>query len=407
FWSVPGYLGAESGSSVQAARLVLDTRIASTLGEGAPEVSTHLPARQSQPAGGVDESWHGSRRSAVAAIRLAAPAPVDSQGAELHVLSGDAAGARLMLRAVVGDLAVLDLGNDPDVVDRLRTGDRVRVDNSNVLAAQTYHRHQVPADGGFAVWDQFRDGDGTPSHPQRPMLIGPRMAAGAAGSAQSGRFDGKMIMVASLLDREAYPWQADWYRTQVTGQLGEAADEHYRLWYVDHAVHGDESLADDPRHTVSYVGVLHHALRALAAWVEDGTPPPATTGYRVVDGQVVPAASAGERHGVQPVVRLSVDGGDRADVPAGAEVSLRVTAELPDGAGRLVSVEWDLDDDGTFGVAEPITTNGTSLALERRHAFGEAGTGFVTVRVTAQREGDPDAAFARVANIARVRVVTH
>ena len=63
---------------------------------------------------------------------------------------------------------------------------RSRIDNSGYLAAETYHRHQVPEDGDFAVWDQFRNPDGSPIYPQRPLVLGPLFAAAAAGTVQSG-----------------------------------------------------------------------------------------------------------------------------------------------------------------------------------------------------------------------------
>ena len=71
---------------------------------------------------------------------------------------------------------------------------------------------------------------------------------------QTGRFEGKMIVVESLLDREAFPWQADWYRSRVHEHLGDATDDHFRLWFVDNALHGDSEIQESPTHTVSYLG---------------------------------------------------------------------------------------------------------------------------------------------------------
>jgi hypothetical protein len=51
--------------------------------------------------------------------------------------------------------------------------------------------------------------------------------------------------------------------------------------------------------TVSYLGVLQQALRDLSAWVEKGVPPPQTTHYQVVDGQVVVPDAAAARGGIQ------------------------------------------------------------------------------------------------------------
>ena len=121
---------------------------------------------------------------------------------------------------MVDDVAVFGPGGAESIV-QLRPGDTVRVDNSGYLAAQTYHRHQVPDAGEFEVWDQFRNPDGSPLYPQRPLLLGPLFAAAAAGTVQTGRFEGKMIVVESLFDREAFPWQADWYRSRVQEHLGE------------------------------------------------------------------------------------------------------------------------------------------------------------------------------------------
>jgi hypothetical protein len=285
----------------------------------------------------------------------------------------------------------------------VQVGDEVEVDNSMFLAAQTYHRHQVPGPD-FPVWQQFLQEDGSPVYPQRPFLLGPLMALGASGTVQTGRFEGRMIMVASLLDREAYPWQADWYRRKVQEHLGDGADDRYRLWYVDNALHGDDEAQDDPTHTVSYLGVLHEALRQLAAWVEQGREPARTTSYRVVDGQVEVPPSATERGSVQPVVTLTVDGGEAVVVPAGEEVELRAVAEVPDSVGRVVSLEWDLDGSGAFATSEVIEP-GEQVVVERRHIFDEPGTFFVTARAISQSEAVEGTLFGRLVNLARIRVV--
>jgi len=81
-------------------------------------------------------------------------------------------------------------------------------------------------------------------------------ALGKEGVIPSGKFKGKMIVVESLWDREAFPWQADWYRSKVKENLGDSVDNHFRLWYVDHALHGDLMEQEDPTRTISYLGVL-------------------------------------------------------------------------------------------------------------------------------------------------------
>ena len=139
----------------------------------------------------------------------------------------------------------------------------MHIDNSDFLAVQYYHRHQVPTPD-YHVWDQFRGPDGRPLYLQRPRLLGPEFAA-STGTAETGRFHGRMIVVESLMDQDAFPWQADWYRSRVAAVLGPRLDESFRLWFTDHALHGDQERQADPTHTVSYLGVLQQALRDLSA----------------------------------------------------------------------------------------------------------------------------------------------
>ena len=316
--------------------------------------------------------------------------------------SGAASGARLLVVDLVDDIVVFGPG-EPDVLAQLQPGDGVEVDNRRFLAAQTYHRHQVPTPD-FYAWDQFRHDDGTPRYPQRPLMLGPLFAAAASGTVQTGRFEGKMIVVETLLDREALPWQADWYRTQVREHLGDAMDDRFRLWFVDNALHGDSEIQEHPTQTISYLGVLHQALRDLSTWVERGVAPPESTSYEVEDSQIVVPADAGRRAGVQPVVGLTVEGGERVDVAVGTEVTFQAVVEVPPGTGEVVTVEWDLDGEGHFPVRESPTP-AERLVVEHRHRFGEPGTWFPAVRVAAQRDGDPSTPYARVQNLARVRVV--
>lgn len=263
----------------------------------------------------------------------------------------------------------------------------------------------------FEAWDQFRGPDGEPVYPQRPMLLGPVFTRATAGAVPTGRFGGKMIVVAALWDREAFPWQASWYRDRVQEHLGDGLDERFRLWYVDRALHGDEVEQEDPTQTVSYVGVLPWALRDLSAWVERGVAPPASTDHRVVDAQVVVPPTAEERAGVQPVVTLRADGSERAEVSVGTPVTFTAVAEVPPGAGELVEAAWDMDGEGTFPIGSLVPDSPASdspagrVTVRTTYTFQEPGTYFPTVRVTSQREGDPSTPYARAHHLARVRVV--
>lgn len=410
FWSEPGYLGSTPPPSLLEARVQHETTVVEPV-TGSAAAKRGLSASQppAQVRRGVDDSWEsladGEGGEAPVGFRLEqVPEGRDYTLADLFVTSGAGEGARLSVDRVAGDI-VLVTGPDPGVLAKIAPGDGVRIDNSDFLASQTYHRHQVPSPD-FYVWDQFRDADGAPLYPQRAMLLGPLFAQAASGTVQTGRFHGKMIVVEALWDREAFPWQADWYRAKVAEALGAAHEDHFRLWYVDRALHGDTSEQEDPTRTVSYLGVLHQALRDLSRWVEEGVPPPASTAYEIVDGQVVVPATAAERRGVQPIVDLEVNGGLRAEVAVGETVAFTGSIAAPLGTGAIVAAEWDFDGTGTFAVKAdlPAADHGEA-EVSATHRFDRPGTYFPVLRAFSQRTGDEETPYARIANLARVRVV--
>ena len=294
---------------------------------------------------------------------------------------------------------------------RFEAGDEVTVDNSIYLASQTYHRHQVPDIEEYPVFAQFCAG-GEPIYPQRPEIIGMKFAQGGGGSIQSGRFAGKMIVVEAMLDETCSPWQADWYRSRVEEVLGDDLDDHYRVWFIEHAMHTSPNvLADDPRpvrttRAVSYAGVLQQALRDLSAWVEHGRVPPASTEYEVVDGQIVVPATAAERKSLQAVVTVTANGRSRAEVGVGEDVEFVAEIVVPPGTGTIVTAEWDFEGAGDFPhPTEGLDGSATRLGLTTTYAFSEPGTYFPALRVASHRQGDVNSPFARVLNLGRVRVV--
>jgi hypothetical protein len=153
------------------------------------------------------------------------------------------------------------------------------------------------------------------------------------------------------------------------------------------------------------VPVLHQALRDLSAWVERGVAPPPSTNYRIDDGQVIPAATAAARHGVQPVVTLTADGGERADVRVGQTVRFRGTVAAPPGAGTIVGAAWDLDASGTFARAAAVPARARTATVALVHRFDRPGTYFIGLKGSSERHGDRTTPYARIENLARVRVV--
>ena len=247
---------------------------------------------------------------------------------------------------------------------------------------------------------------GEPIYPQRKVLIGPISAVNGAGSVQSGRFKGKMIALESLMDIDALPWQADWYRTKVQEALGKRLDEEFRIYFIDHAQHTPPVGPAAQARTVSYQGALEQALRDVSAWVERGVKPPASTNYKMVDSQVEVPESAAQRGGTQPVVHVSANGRDRAEVAVGTPVTLSAVVDVPPNTGKVVGAQWDFEGAGNYPVTAQLTeTNSARVTLTATYSFTRPGTYFPVLRATSQREGDAATPYTRVQNLGRVRVV--
>ena len=400
FWKVPGYAGANPPKSLTQARIQHHAKVTKILSAGAPETREVF--------GGVDTAWQQLKADTLVGVQLDSVPSGSLDSAFLMVKSGEASGKELPVGRVVGNTVFAAVnpcgGDNSQALKALKPGDQVQLDNSDFLAAQYYHRHQVPTPD-FYVWDQFRGPDGKPLYPQRPRLLGPMVTG--AGKIQTVKFKGKMIVCASLMDQDALPWQADWYRTKVREALGERFDDNFRLWFTENAVHSDDQRQEDSAHTVSYVGVLQQALRDLSGWVEKGVAPPSSTTYTVVNGQVLVPATAAERNGIQPVVTLRVNGGERADVSAGQSVRFSGTIDLPRNTGRVISAEWDFEGTGTFSTDAQMADSHlpSPVTVKATHVFSRPGTYFTTLRVAAQRQGDTKTGHARISNLGRVRVV--
>lgn len=427
FWNTPGYLGATAPASLLKARIQQVSTIKDRVSSEQAVALGLTKALSAQERGTADAAWKslgGVEGAMPVGFQLQNPLPnIDFMGGDLLIKTGAAAGKTLQLTKISGDKVVLG-PVDPALLAQVKPGDSVQVDNSNFLAVQTYHRHQVPAKE-YAVYDQFRDAAGKPLFPQRPMLLGPLFTQGAAGVLPTGKFTGKMILLESRWDREAFAWQADWYRARVQENLGDKTDKNFRLWYTDHALHGDIAIEDDPTRTVSYLGVLQQALLDLSAWVEKGIEPAPTTRYTIVDGQVIIPATADERGGIQPVVSVLANGGKRAVVKVGQPVTFTAEVAVPKTRGKVVTAVWNFeglpdgfdtrdlhgwnfDTSDAFPVPAPFKPSdktGSRVRVESSYTFTKPGTYFPTLRVAAQREGDAKTRFTRIQNLDRVRVV--
>ena len=291
----------------------------------------------------------------------------------------------------------------------IAAGDDIVIDNSEHLAYQSMWRHQAGLGhpGESALFAAAR-----PIYPQREALA-PRVVRRARGSNYTGRFPGKMIMVQGLLDESSWAINAVFYRGLVEAAWGPLADEHHRIWFVEHAMHpwwprAQEHGERPARSTrvISYNGIVQQALRDVAAWVEKGMVPPPSTVYRCVDGQVRVPPSGRARRGIQPVVRLTANGSERANVSAGESVEFRADVQVPDGAGAIVAVAWDFGGAGEFQRRESsVDGSATELTFTAQHTFEQPGVYFPALLATSQRHGDTKSPHGLAHNLGRVRVV--
>ena len=339
------------------------------------------------------------------------PPASQATGAYLIADTGAQAGAQWPLVAVQGNLVVPFGGSFgfPPFSD-VQPGDKVHIDNSLVIGLQYYNRYQDPnGDPEYYAWDTWRDENGDPIFVQRDVVVGLHRASQAAGCVETGEFHGKMAVVNNLMDIDATPWYADWYRTQVEKLLGKKTRERYRLYYNDHAMHTSpdpENLEANAR-IVSYTGMLQQTVRDVMAWVEEDVKPPNSTRYKVANAsaQVEVPKTAGKRKGMQPVVRLTVNGRERADISVGDTVKFKARISVPPNAGKVTSAEWDFLGVGDYPVAAKISKPKRKVMLRAEYTYPEPGTYFPVLRAASQRDGNPDDPFTQVLNLDRVRVV--
>lgn len=421
FWAKPGYLGHDRPELFAEARLQHGTRVKRVvMSDEAAAVGLEVPGRlaigsSADPA----VAWqnlqkdYGGEALPVALELETAPASVRGlTGTNILINSGRSAGKMIVLAGMTGNFALFQFGPASgslrDITEGIRPGEEVRIDNSNFLAFETYYRHTLLGPDVY-VGNQFRHADGTPIYPQREAQVAMGFVQSGLGTQITGNFQGKMIVLQYLLDWDAHPWFADWYRSRVREELGPDFNDRYRLYFVDHCTHGQ---APDPTRTVPYIGALQQALRDVAAWAERRVEPLPETSYRVVEGQVMVPDTATARKGIQPVVAVEANGATVARVRAGEPVTFTAVVEAPPGAGSIVAAEWDFQatpevvagDFGRFPVRETITP-ATRLSLTQTHTFDNPGTYYPALRVHSHRRGDVSTRYARIANLGRVRVV--
>ena len=157
---------------------------------------------------------------------------------------------------------------------------------------------------------------------------------------------------------------------------------------------------------VNYLGVLQQALRDVAAWVEHGIAPPASTAFELVDGQVLVPPTRQGAAGHPAVVELTANGGERPTSPSATRCTFVASSRCRPARGTIVAAEWDFDGAGDYPLVDrrrrfgqTASAHGDPHLRRAGHLLPRASGSPPTARAT------PTRAHARIQNLGRVRVV--
>lgn len=221
YWKKSGYLGTEKNSLAVRDRICFTTKIKTVYiqqvsGQAEEQNDKAVDGRNS-----VDTAWQKMIMSSGNTKPYIEPENLPEHpfdylfGLKVQILSGKVKVQELSIYAVKDGKLVIEKafgeGSLEECLAQIDPGDEICIDNSDYIAVQTYHRHQVP-EAEYKAWDQFRNPDGTPKYPQRKDLLCYGFAYQGAGAIQSGDIQGKVIMVNCLADGGACTWMSDWYR---------------------------------------------------------------------------------------------------------------------------------------------------------------------------------------------------
>ena len=404
FWNEPGYLGHDAPQLVEAVlvnerhtvtRVVPASEIGNVMAQMAVRLAT-AGAAGSEPTWGIQIDTDDHERLFMAKVT---------------VVTGRAAGREVFISGVDDGVLSPFSERTPEMFEGVEVGDEVQVDNRDFIAFCYYHWYQIEdptrndLDKEFAPWMV----DGNPVYPQRRL----RPVSAAAPSRYKATLTSKMIYVQPTHDTQVWPTTISPYVRKIRENLGDKVDEHFRIWFSENSPHGTPeflgpalTMEKDPgvwaSRLVSYDGMTAQALRDVVRWVEEGVPPTFYHGFELGrDNELKLPATTAERGGVQPVVTAQANGGLRADVRVGEQVSFVGSADQPAGMGSIVRAEWDFEGRGGFESCDIDAA--PAIDVKAEHAYSQPGTYFASFRVGAYRDGTSTGPTTD--NLARVRVV--
>lgn len=405
FWTQPGYAGVDPPNYLRAALVdgwATITGIARDAA-GTPIAVQFDPAtlpRLGSTGDNYLEYWvySGDGQTRLIDPERAVGAPTDNKRRFSLMGMLNAQSGLLTLTGSTRDAfgGAAPITNSPVLLNALTVGARVRVNNRFILAMYYYPRYSnIP---GVRSHDQYRSADGSPIHPQRAdiSVLSHSNYRTMGGRVETGAIQTRVMILEGMADNLSWPVFNVSYAERIQRTLGRArANQMMRFYLHDNGRHA--TGAGEP-------GIFQQSMQDLMAWVERGVTPPPSTRYTVHNGQVVPAARASQRRGLQPVMDFTANGAERAVVSVNQPVNLASRIEMPPGAGEIVKYAWTIT-----GVADPDTVverPRRRLRVNRTISFDRPGVYVVRLTVSGQRDGllDPPNQTL-VQNFKDVRVV--
>ena len=402
FWSKPGYAGANPPNYLTAAKVDGFATITDIVRD-AQGVPTSLkfdpatvPALGSIGARNLDYYVYDAAGTTRTIDTTNAAAPVFTLTGTLDTNTSTLA------LPVNPNVLSATAPNSKVLLDALDVGDKIRINNRFFLAYAHYPRYSI-LDNGNPAYNQYKDKAGKPKYPQRAIQLANISNLGAMGGiGETGNIKTKVMVMENLEDANSYPYVAGFYQQQVEKTLGKRkTDDMFRVYYQEHAGHSNGGLVQ---------GIFNQMVLDLVAWAERGVTPKPSSSYTIDPmTQVVQPFNAVDRKGLQPVIHLAANGGDRAEADILQPVNLTATIEMPPTTGKILQYSWTIERQGVPAITEPATVLSTpteKVTLTRPITLPGSGEYVVTLSTIADRNGTPGTSTP-LQNFDQVRVVVH
>ncbi len=385
FWSKPGYAGVQPPNYLKAAKVDGWATVTGISRDqaGQPIAIQFDPATVPKLGSVGDiylEFWvyrPDGKTRIVDPARTLGPPPENKRRYSLQGKFDPATGV-LNLTGVNKDVfgGETPITNSQMLLDAVRVGGKVRINNRFILAMYYYPRYSnIP---GGRSYDQYRKADGSPIYPQRPdiSVLSHSNYRTMGGRIETGAVKTKTMVLEGMSDNLSWPIFNVSYAERIRRTLGPAkADETMRFYLHDNGRHA--AGAGEP-------GVFQQSIQDMMAWAEKGIAPPPSTAYTIRNGQVIPAPEAADRRGLQPVMSLAANGASRVTVGVGQPVTFAAKLEMPPRTGQIVQYKWTIDgkDD-----ASTVVTPQPLVNVTRQISFDKPGSYLIRLTVNGQRDG--------------------